>query len=132
MVTIDQIETGVAAYADREVLPKLPGSSGQRLLAGAALSLLIRGYGQQLRGYKPTQLVETLGIFDADHNVDLDKLRDAVMPRIPDEGVALELIRRDEETHAAALHDILDTHAPDVLSKTLRDNPQLSELWDRL
>jgi rubrerythrin len=44
----------------------------------------------------------------------------------------LELIRRDEETHAAALHDILDSHAPDVLSKTLRDNPQLSELWDRL
>ena len=87
MVTIDQIETGVAAYADREVLSKLPGSSGQRLLAGAALSLLIRGYGQQLRNYKPSQLVETLGIFDADHNVDLDKLRDAVMPRVPDEGV---------------------------------------------
>lgn len=91
MVTIDQLEVGVAAYADREILPKLPGSSGQRLLAGAALSLLIRGYGQQLRNYKPSQLVETLGIFDADHNIDLDKLRDAVIPRVPDEGVALDL-----------------------------------------
>lgn len=91
MVTIDQLEVGVAAYADREILPKLPGSSGQRLLAGAALSLLIKGYGQQLRAYKPSQLVEALGIFDADHNVDLDKLRDAVMPRIPDEGVTFDL-----------------------------------------
>lgn len=111
--------------------------------AGAALSLLIKGYGQQLREYKPSQLVEALGILDEDHNVDLDKLRDAVIPRVPDEGVALDLnvplmapiqmrIRRDEETHAAALHDILDSHAPDVLSKALRDNPQLSELWDRL
>lgn len=44
----------------------------------------------------------------------------------------LELIRRDEATHAAALHDILDRHAPEVLGKTLQDNPQLSELWDNL
>lgn len=91
MVTIDQIERGVAAYADREVLPRLPGSSGQRLLAGAGLTLLIKGYGQQLRHAPRSQLVEALGVFDADNNVDLDKLRDAVITRVPDDGVAFDL-----------------------------------------
>lgn len=91
MVTIGKIEQGIAAYLDSEVMPQLPTEGFEKVLAGTAISLLIRRSGKILDGYKNNKTVQMLGIMDADGNVDVDMLAEELKKNVPTEGVKIEV-----------------------------------------
>lgn len=91
MVSINKIEQGVAAYLDSELMPKLPNSGFEKVLAGTALSLAIRRSGNILDSYKNNKAVQMLGIMDKDGNVDVDVLAEELKKNIPTEGVKVDV-----------------------------------------
>lgn len=91
MVTIKKIEQGVAAYLDSELIPKLPSTGLEKVLAGTALSLAIRRSGTIIAGYKDNKVVQMLGIMDTEGNVDVDVLAEELKKNIPSEGVRVDV-----------------------------------------
>lgn len=91
MVSIEKIEKGVAAYLDSELMPKLPANGVQKVLAGTAISLLIKRSGTIVESYKDNQVVQMLGIMDADGNVDVDVLAEELKKNIPTDGVKVDV-----------------------------------------
>lgn len=91
MVTIKNIEQGVAAYLDNELMPQLPNTGIERVLAGTALSLAIRRSGTIIGSFKDNKIVQMLGIMDAEGNVDVDVLAEELKKNIPTEGVKVEV-----------------------------------------
>lgn len=91
MVTINQIEKGLASYMDRELASMLPDNTIQKVIAGAALSLMIRRSGNMISALQENQFVKMLDIFDAEGNLDIDTLAEAVKQHMPDKGVKIEI-----------------------------------------
>lgn len=91
MVSIDKIEKGVAAYLDSELMPQLPNSGFEKVLAGTAMSLVIRRSGKILDSYKDNKAVQMLGIMDAEGNVDVDVLAEELKKNLPKEGMKVEI-----------------------------------------
>lgn len=91
MVTIAKIEQGVAAYLDSEVMPHLPNGGLEKVLAGTAVSLVIRRSGKILEGYKDNKAVQMLGLMDAEGNVDVDILAEELKKNIPAEGMKIDV-----------------------------------------
>lgn len=90
MVTIAQIEKGVATYLDSEIMPKFPAGL-EKVLAGTAASLAIRRSGNIIAGYKDNKAVQMLGIMDKDANVDIDILAEELKKNIPQEGFKVDV-----------------------------------------
>lgn len=91
MVTINKIEQGIAAYLDGELMPKLPSTGIEKVLAGTALSLAIRKSGGILEGYKDNKAMQMLGVMDVEGNVDVDILAEELKKNIPAEGVTIDI-----------------------------------------
>lgn len=91
MVTITNIEQGVAAYLDSELMPKLPETGLEKVLMGTAISLVIRRAGTIVEGYKNNKAVQMLGIMDAEGNVDVDILAEELKKNLPESGVKVEV-----------------------------------------
>lgn len=91
MVTIAQIQKGVAAYLDNEVMPQLPSNGFEKVLAGTAMSLAIRKSGAIIEGYKDNKAVQMLGIMDETGNVDVDVLMEELKKNIPIDGVRVDI-----------------------------------------
>lgn len=91
MVSIGKIEQGIAAYIDSELMPKLPSNGVQKLIAGTAISVLIKRSGTILESYKDNQIVKMLGIMDTDGNVDVDVLAEELKKNMPAEGVKVDV-----------------------------------------
>ena len=91
MVAISKIEQGIAAYLDSELMPQLPNTGIEKVLAGTAMSLAIRRSGKILDGYKNNKAVQMLGLMDAEGNVDVDVLAEELKKNIPAEGVKIDV-----------------------------------------
>lgn len=91
MIPIKQIEKGVAAYLDAEIMPQLPNSSLEKVLAGTAMSLVIRRSGNILESYKDNKAVQMLGLMDSDGNVDVDILSEELKKNISNDGLKVEV-----------------------------------------
>lgn len=91
MVSIDKIEKGIAAYMDSEIMPQLPNGGLEKVLAGTAMSLVIRRSGNILDGYKNNKAVQMLGLMDADGNVDVDILAEELKKNISSDGLKVEI-----------------------------------------
>lgn len=91
MVTMKQIEQGVAAYLDTELMPQLPSTGLEKVLAGTAISLFIRRSGTILESYKDNKTIQMLGVMDGEGNVDVDLLATELKKNIPDEGVKVDI-----------------------------------------
>lgn len=91
MVTIDKIERGVATYLDNELMPQLPSTGIEKVMAGTAIGLLIRRFGFIIESYKGSKTVQLLGIMDEEGNVDVDIVADELKKNIPPEGIKMEL-----------------------------------------
>lgn len=87
MVSISNIEKGVANYLDNELMGQLPQNGFQRVVAGTAISLAIRKSGSIVAGLKDNSFVKMLEIMDDNGNIDIDVLKDEVKKNIPDSGV---------------------------------------------
>lgn len=91
MVSIDNIERGLARYIDTDVLPNLPHDGIKGVGIGIAASLLVKRGGNILREYAKNPLLQQLGIVTADGSVDLEALREAALANVPAQGVSVDL-----------------------------------------
>lgn len=91
MVTIQQIQSGLAAYLDAEMMPKLPANGVQKVITGAAMGLLIKRSGAIIQEYSQHPFVKMLGITDENGNWDLDSLKTEVKKQIDGNGFDVEV-----------------------------------------
>lgn len=91
MVSIDKIEQGVAAYLDSEVMPQLPSTGFEKVLAGTAMSLVIRRSGRIIESYKDHKAVQLLGLMDSEGNVDIEVLAEELKKNLPKEGMKIDV-----------------------------------------
>ena len=71
VVNVGQIERGIATYIDKEIMPKLPENSVERVVLGFASARIIKRYSGKLIALKDTETDKLIGIFDKDGNVDI-------------------------------------------------------------
>lgn len=91
MVTIDQIQNGVATYLDIELMPKLSDNKLQKVLAGTMIGIAISKSGNIIRSYKDNTVVKMLGIMDDNCNVDIDMLKNELIKQVGTDGIPIEL-----------------------------------------
>lgn len=91
MVSIECIERGVAAYVDKELLPKLDTGSAKGFGLGFAASLLIKRGGGVLREYAKLPILQQLGLVSQDGAVDIDELQKTALERMPKGGLPIDL-----------------------------------------
>lgn len=91
MVTIKDIEKGIAEYMDTAFMPQLKETGLQKVLIGTGASLFIKRLGTIIGELKNNKIIATLGIFDKDGNVDIDTLAEELKKNMPDEGVVVDL-----------------------------------------
>lgn len=72
MVTVDQIKQGAARYLDEEFTAKLTGWRKWAIGAGGAMA--IENLDGTLTALQENPVIKALGVFDADGNVDLDRV----------------------------------------------------------
>lgn len=87
MVRIDQVQRGLAAFLDRELITSLSG--WDKVLVGGGAGILTARLPQIISQYP---VVATLGLYDAANNqVDIDALYQAVTPYIGAEALPLKI-----------------------------------------
>lgn len=91
VVNVGQIERGVASYIDKEIMPKLPENSMERVALGFASARIIKRYSQKLIALKDTETDKLIGIFDNDGNIDIDSMKNDLKNQFPDAGVTKEV-----------------------------------------
>lgn len=91
MVSIENVERGLAKYIDTEIMPRISRDGIKGVGIGIAASLLVKRGGNVLREYAKNPLLQQLGLVTADGAVDLDALRDAAVENIPPQGLAVDL-----------------------------------------
>lgn len=91
MVSVKNIEQGIASYLDAELMPQLQNNGLEKVFIGTAASLVIRKAGAIVEGYKDNKLVKMLGIMDEDGNVDIDVLAEEIKKNISKDGVKIDI-----------------------------------------
>lgn len=91
MVSLNQIEHGLGRWVDAELLPKL-STGGQydnikRLGVAAGAVYFVRKGKAALSTMQGNQIMQTLGIVDANGDIDLEGLKTALAEKIPDTGL---------------------------------------------
>lgn len=91
MVSINQIEKGVASFLDAELMPNLPQNGIQKVMAGTAMSLMIKRTGNMVKEFSNNSFIKMLGIMDQEGNVDIDTLKNELKNNISDSGVVVDI-----------------------------------------
>lgn len=91
MVSIDEIEQGLAVYLDKEFMPKLTDGSVQKVVVGMATSIFIKRFGEIALELQENKLIKMMGIFDDNGDVDLDMLRLELKKQVPETGLRMDL-----------------------------------------
>ena len=86
MVTIDQLKNGIAAYLDREFLPKLPYTPSKKFAVGVALGLFIKRFDNIYLAYRDNPVIKMLGVIDDNGSIDIDILAEVIKERLGDKG----------------------------------------------
>lgn len=90
MVTIRQMENGIARFLDTELLSKMQGT-WQKVVAGTATGILIKRSENILSSLKNNEIVKMMGIISEDGMIDIDILREELKKNVPDSGVQIDL-----------------------------------------
>lgn len=72
MVTVKQIQTGVARYIDEEVVAAMPG--WQKWVFGAGASIALNNLPATIERIKNNEMVKILGVIDAQGDIDIAKI----------------------------------------------------------
>jgi hypothetical protein len=72
MVTVTQIQNGVATFLDTEIIAMLPG--WRRFAFGAATGLMLARSGEIFAQMKSNSIVQMMGVIQPDDTVDIDTL----------------------------------------------------------
>lgn len=90
MVTMDKVKRGLANFADREIINKIP-DGGKKILVGTALSLALTNLEKIVMQYKDNAFVAALGVLHPDGSVEIESLAEAVKLYIPDGGAQINV-----------------------------------------
>lgn len=91
MVSIENVERGVARFIDEAFLPSFQKDGAKGFALGVAASLLVKRGGVILREYAKSPLLQQMGIITATGSVDIDALRDALTANMPQAGLEVDL-----------------------------------------
>lgn len=86
-----QVQKGVAAYLDNELMPLIDDSSWKKVMVGTALSLGIKRADAYLPILQNNQFVKMLDILDEEGNVDVDVLAPEIKKNMSADGMKVEL-----------------------------------------
>lgn len=103
MVTINQVQQGVARFVDTEIAPKL--SITEKLVVGGGAGLITAKLPEIVDKYADNKMVSALGLYDRESGeIDLDAIYNAAKPyigadpvpvKIPMVGVTLKFTQRE-------------------------------------
>lgn len=91
MVSICQLEMGIARYLDAELIPKLPTDGAKGFGIQVMTTLATKRVGALVSTYASNPIIKAMGITDDAGNVDIDALREAVLKSMPDTGLAVDV-----------------------------------------
>lgn len=98
MTSITAIQTGLANYLDKELMPLIPASEkGKKFATGVILSLAIKKLDNLAAALGSKYMLTDIGIITHE-GVDLDTLKDVVVANIPAEGITLNITMLGEMT----------------------------------
>lgn len=110
---IENIQSGLAKFIDREIVPNLSG--WDKVLVGGGGGLLAARLPQLLEQYSEHPIVGALGIYNKENgNVDIDALYQAVVPyvgteplpiQIPLIGITIKIERRELDSLYAYIRE---------------------------
>lgn len=90
MVTIKQVQQGVARFVDNHVVMAYSGFEKVLILGGT--TLLVAGLPNILKSYGGGSMIGSLGIFDTENGmVDIDALYNAFVPHMGSEKLPIKL-----------------------------------------
>ena len=92
MVSMQQVEHGLARFIDNELAPKIPvdGPNGQLKRVG-----FLVGVTYKLHRQLP-ELVSSIGAVEKNGDVDIEGLLEAIQMRVPDSGLRVQVPVVDE------------------------------------
>lgn len=79
MVTIGQVQQGLARYVDEELISKMEG--WQRWVFGAGAAMYLDKAPQLIEQYRQHPAVKMLGVIGDDNHIDIDKLYQHMLPQ---------------------------------------------------
>lgn len=89
MATVEQVRRGLSAYADKEIIGRLPPGTFRRVAVGAAVALALqRGIDTAI--HNPA--AAAIGLVGADNAVDVDALRDVIKAQLDGDGVTVDVL----------------------------------------
>ena len=95
MVSMNQIETGVSRWLDRELMPKLPTGGqydGIKKAATVALALYAIKRGRAaLDSLTQNSFLGTIGAVDREGNVDLEGFVEEIKKQVPENGLKVSV-----------------------------------------
>lgn len=91
MISIDRVEHGIARFLDVEVVTSLPKEGAGRVVAGAAMAIIIKRIGGLIRGYAGNDVIRGLGVIDGEGNIDIELLRETIKANFPESGIRVEI-----------------------------------------
>lgn len=91
MVSINQIERGVARYAESEIMPKLNVGGLARIAIGTAVGVVVKRVGTILETYTGAPALAMLGVVDENKNIDIDLLIPEIKKSIPSDGIHIDI-----------------------------------------
>lgn len=90
MITLDDLQRGVAAYLDNEFMPNFSSNGLERVVVGTAIGLIIKKNFGKIASLKDNAIVKMTGVMDENANIDLDILATEVKANMPAEGIQIE------------------------------------------
>lgn len=91
MVSIENIQKGLANYLDTELAGKLKDNSLQNVMIKVGISLYIKNFSSKIETLKDNTAIKMLGIFDDSGNIDVDVLRTELENNIPATGMKVDV-----------------------------------------
>lgn len=91
MIPFENVQKGVAAYLDNEVMPAFRDEGWKRVAAGAAISLVINRSSNYIPILQQNKVVSALGLIDENGSVDIEGLVPVVKQQLEKEPLSIDV-----------------------------------------
>lgn len=86
-----QVQRGIAAYMDNEVMPLIDDSSWKKVMVGTAISLGIKRADAYLPLLQANPIIKTLDLVDEEGAIDVDTLAPEIKNNISQDGMKIDI-----------------------------------------
>lgn len=91
MVTIDQIEQGVAKFIDNDFIPSMNRSEATGFVMSLAAGLLLRQFHTIAEKVMQQPIVKMTGLVSENGEVDIDAIREEMVKAMPEKGTSFPI-----------------------------------------